>query len=190
MAKPRKRRTVREELSEIDSAHGEETMSEFHDNTATEAGDPQPAKTAAPRLSLPLTDDGTAIDWDRVRDAEKARRIVGLGADTKTSATSELFGSELIGVALDSLSMVAVAMARANGYRTEAADVLRFTTDEKATLVPRIEKVLAKYAPTLGEYEDEIALAATAGMIVVGKVVSLRRSATVTEFPKPVEEQS
>jgi hypothetical protein len=184
-----RRRTVRDELSAPpippadDSVNGEESMSEFHDNTEPEASAPK-----TQRLSLPLTSDGSAVDWERVRNADKARTVLGLGGPASSeSANDGIFGADMLGLALDMISSGLVSVARAGGYTAESSEVLRFAEQEKAAIIPRAAKVLGKHAPALGRWEDEITLATTITIILAGKLMTLKKAASVTKFPRAVE---
>lgn len=183
----RGRRTVREELEApidpMDSIEGQDTPNEFHDTTAAAA-----KVKAPPRLSLPLTDDERSVNWDRVRDPDKARSILGLNDRSATSNTSsDLFGADMLGLALDMLSTSLVSTFKAAGYTVDSAEATRLTDADKAALIPRYEKVLAKHAPALGKYEDEIMAGVTTLIVFGGKLMLLKKAATVTTFPRKVE---
>ena len=160
-------------------------MSEFHDN---EPETPTPKAASAPRLSLPLTADGSAVDWERVRNAEKARSVLGLGDVAQTVSEADgLFGADMLGLALDMISTSLVSTFKAAGYTVDSAEATRLTDTDKASLIPRYTKILSKHAPTLGKYEDEI-MAGVATLIVFGgKFMMLKRAASVSKFPRAVE---
>lgn len=186
----RGRRTVRDELTNPippsfeDSATGEESMSEFHNNEETET--PKPA--SAPRLSLPLTPDGSAVDWERVRNAERARTVLGLnGASEASGEASALFGADMLDLALDVIGGVLVNLTKAAGYTPESCESMRFGVKEKEAITARATKVLSKHAPTLGRWEDEIMLAATLSIVLGGKVMTLKKAGAVSKFPRAVE---
>ncbi len=190
----RGRRTVREELSNPtpptfeDSATGEESMSEFHDNENEDTTTAAPRAEKVARLSLPLTADGTSVDWSRVRNADKARTVLGIGGSEASESADGLFGADMLGLALDMIGSSLVSVARAGGYTAESSEVLRFGEQEKAAIVPRATKVLSKHAPTLGKWEDEIMLATTVSIILGGKLMALKKAATVAKFPRAVEQ--
>lgn len=190
----RARRTVREELSNpaiaaSDSINGEESMSEFHDHESENerSENERPKPSSAPRLSLPLTADGSAVDWDRVRNADKARSVLGLGGEPEASASSDVFGADMLGLALDLIGSSLVSVARAAGYTVESSEVMRFGEQEKAAIIPRATKVLSKHAPTLGKWEDEIMLGTTVTIVLAGKLMALKKAASVSKFPRAVE---
>lgn len=186
----RARRTVREELSDPPT-HEElsETLSGVADADDAEDTITTPTPKAAPRLSIPLTADGTAPDWARMRNADKAREVLGLGgaaSEASGGADAGVFGADMLGLALDALASGLVSVARAGGYTADSSELLRFSEQEKAALIPRAVKVLEKHAPSLGKWEDEIALAVTASIIIGGKLMALKKAGTVTKFPQRV----
>lgn len=189
----RGRRTVREELSNPalavdDSINGEESMSEFHDNEPE--APPTPKASAVKRLSLPLTEDESAVDWERVRNADKARRQLGISEAASTITEADgLFGADMIGLALDILSTSFVSVFKASGYTTDSAEATRLTEEQKGILIKRYDKILAKHAPTLGKWEDEIMAGVTTLMIFGGNFMNLKKAATVTQFPRAVPHQ-
>lgn len=185
----RARRTVREELSNPapaieDSINGEESMSEFHDNEPEPAA-PRAEKVA--RLSLPLTADGSAVDWDRVRNADKAKSVLGLGGSSEAATPDGLFGADMLNLALDVIGGVLVNVAKASGYTAESSELMRFGNQEKDAITTRATKVLAKHAPTLGKWEDEIMLGATLSIVLSGKIMTLKKAGSVHKFPSKVE---
>jgi hypothetical protein len=151
--------------------------------------EPAAPKEKVQRLSLPLTPDGSAVDWERVRNADKARSVLGLGGAGEAASESAdgLFGADMLGLALDMIGSGLVSVARAAGYTAESSDVMRFGEQEKAAIIPRATKVLAKHAPTLGRWEDEIMLGTTLTIVLAGKLMALKKSATITKFPRAVE---
>lgn len=185
--RPRGRRTVREELS--DPATREElaeTITGIEEADDAQVDVSTPVERKSNRLSLPLTEDGSAVDWERVRNAEKARSVLGISASGDATADG-LFGSDMLGLALDALASGLVSVARAGGYTADSSELLRFSDQEKAALIPRAIKVLNKHAPALGKWEDEIALAATASIIIGGKLMALKKAGIVKDFPRRVE---
>jgi len=158
---------------------------ETESDDESESERPKPA--SVPRLSLPLTPDGSAVDWERVRHADKARAVLGLGGASESGgADAGLFGADMLGLALDMIGSSLVSVARAAGYTVESSDVMRFGEQEKAAIIPKATKVLAKHAPTLGRWEDEIVLGTTITIILAGKLMTLKKAGTVHKFPSAV----
>lgn len=183
-------RTVREELSnpnppDLTDVGG---LPEHEDESEPAAADTaRPA--AAPRLSLPLTADGAGVDWERVRNADRARAVLGLNVSQEAagSAADGVFGADMIGLALDMLSSALVSVTKAAGYTVDSSELMRLGEQEKAAIIPRATKVLGKHAPQLGKWEDEIALGVTLSVIFAGKLMSLKKAGTVSTFPRKVE---
>jgi len=149
--------------------------------------EPPTTDTAAPsnpeerieRLSIALTPDGNAIDWERMRPAtrDKLKTLTGMGATT--TAPAEAIDPAVIGMLYGSIGSLMVAAARARGFTAEQSSVLIFTAEEKFALVEPTSKVLSKYTGSLGKWQDEILLAVTLGTVLTAKVSALRKPATV-----------
>ena len=166
---------------------------ETPDSAPSDGGKPEtPETSAAPRISVQLTSDGS-IAWDRIRDTTKAQlrkalsdpntgKQLGL-ADGSAAAQLDMFDPSLCGVLYDSLSTALVGLARwRGGYTDEQAAVLRFNADEKKALGEPTARVLNKYGASFGKYQDEIALGLLLTTIITGKVTALRKAAVVIEM--------
>ena len=171
--------------------------------------DPMPAATTTTptteadtvaRLSIPLTANGDAIQWDRMRPRTKDQlRALLASSDTAANLGAPVPGADanaavdpaIVGMLYGSLGMLMVSAARAKGYTAEQANVLIFTPEEKAALQDPTAKVLSKYAGSMGKYQDEITLVVTLGMVLTGKLSNLRKAATVINMvpdPQPTED--
>jgi len=136
------------------------------------------------RLSIPLTADGNAIDWERMRPGTRDKLKTLTGSAPAGVAGPEPVDPAVVGMIYGSLGMLMMSAARAKGYTAEQASVLVFTTEEKAALVEPTSKVLSKYTGALGRWQDEIMLTVMIGTVLTGKLSQLRKSATVIEMVK------
>lgn len=130
------------------------------------------------RLSITLTADGSAIDWDRMRPAtrEKLRALTGAASGDGAGLTID---PAIVGMLYGSLGSLMVGIARSRGFTQEQAGVLIFSPEEKAALEPCTAKLLAKYTGPLGKWETEITFCTMFGMVMAGKLSQLRKTAPV-----------
>ncbi len=141
------------------------------------------------RLSIPLTADSSAIDWERMRPGTRDKLKALTGAAVGGVVASEAIDPSVVGMLYGSLGMLMVSAARAKGYTAEQASVLIFTEQEKAALVDPTSKVLSKYSGALGKWQDEIMLSVTLGTVLTAKLSALRKTAPVISMAPKTEPQ-
>lgn len=171
MAKtPRKTTTERPTLRPVDGADPMPAATSGADDAKTE------------RLSIPLTADGSAIDWERMRPGTRDKLKALTGDAGSVGAPGAAMDPAVVGMLYGSIGSLMVGIARAKGFTAEQANVLIFTAEEKAALQEPTARVLAKYAGSMGKYQDEIMLTVTLGMVLTGKLSALRKTAPVIEM--------
>lgn len=142
----------------------------------------------APRLTVQLTKDGRAIDWERLRDSRRDDlRAILANSGIKPAATAAARSEPLLNAAVcstlfDLLAQVeSIVAARAFGCTmAQAFEVLQFSDPEKAMLADPTARVLEKYLPAsmLDKYADEILLCMLLGTTTRTKVAKLQESLT------------
>lgn len=158
----------------------------------------EPATPAVERLAVTLRADGT-IETESMRsgtrdklkkalsDGSLAARL-GLSSSPVAGGDAAFFVPEVCGILYDSISKLMIAFAVRAGFPAQnAIDVLPFTPEEKAALAPITGKVLDKWLPIGGKYQDEALLGMMLFGIVNGKLALLRKPADVIpirEVPK------
>jgi hypothetical protein len=161
----------------------------------------QPDERTAARVAIPLNDDGTA-DVDSMRGVTKERLRVmlsdpslasklGLAAANAVNTSPSLFDVQVCGILYDTAGTLLRAYAIKAGYPVEQTSILRFTEQEKEVLCPLTGRVLDKWIPTSGKYQDEAMLALALFGIVSGKMSALKKPAQVIHMqPRPEAEQT
>lgn len=145
------------------------------------------------RLSVPIDTKTGKIAENAMRDSTKSKLIAALDGSTLTARVSsnapdDGSAAAIVGVLYDVIGSAAVLMAKSRGYSDRAAELLRYTEQEKALLMPPTLKVLAKYDLFGGKWADEIALAVTVGSITAAHVMAMQRvDAEPAKSPAPVE---
>lgn len=155
---------------------------------------PSPAAQSGTRLSFALTEDGK-IDFSRMapETREKVRKAVAdpdlpakLGMDPMTGPASSAFGETTFAAVYDMAGKVLAGLAVKRGADPKAAAVLMFSDEEKAALAGPTAKVVNKYVgPSLGKYEDEIALALVLTMVMSAKMDALKKAVELTKAQRP-----
>lgn len=136
------------------------------------------------RCSFPLTKEGSPA-WDRMQERTRVQlRAFGIteaGAvspSADATAAGGALAASLTRVTIDTLDRLGVALAmRVSGAPYAVARSVAFTSDERESLTPVTERVLAKYVTTAFlKYEDEAALVLLLVSIGAGKVTVLREA--------------
>jgi hypothetical protein len=148
------------------------------------------------RLSVPMKDNGTRIDWERVRESRRGALKDLLAreapAATPTSASADVFTGAWVATMLDALGHLEVTIAmRVYACSREDAAVLIYSDAEKRMLTDPIVRVLNKYSGVLfAQYGDEVALAGLLVTIGLGKVTTLRATLDARATPAMVIPQA
>lgn len=143
------------------------------------------ADDSAVRLTLPLTNDATAIDWSKIRESRRQRTRDILSnsgvqpAPTPAGAKHEpLLNAAMCATLYDLLAQIeALAAARVFGVPTaDAFAALQFTEAEKALLADPTARVLEKYLPAslLDKYADELLLLMMLGTMTRTKIAKVQ----------------
>lgn len=180
------------ERRRVEQPASESAPQPSHGSTHGESKPSESDKTE--RLSFPLTKEGD-LDLDSLRSGtrEKLRRALH-----NDKVRAELFGASgpgapsaarltpddlaLAGVLYDALGALFVSAARASGYPLDAAEMLRYSEQEKRALIEPTARVFAKYAGNFA-YMDELMLGVAFTTITLGKLSLLKKPATVIPFP-------
>jgi hypothetical protein len=141
------------------------------------------------RVSIALDPKSGAIQWDIMRPAtvEKLReglrnpesiKRLRLAPATAAAASKAPTANDLAlcGVLYDAASAIAVSLARAAGYSADHAEVLRYSAEEKATLLEPTAKVFAKYARDF-KYTDELVLTLAIVTVTGAKITAMKQAA-------------
>jgi len=143
---------------------------------------PEREREAAPRLTVQLTADGTAIAWDRLRESTRDQ-LTKLGLTVDGSAKPEgptaefQFPDAWCDMMLDAVAHLEIALALKlyQGCTIDQAKLLLYSDGEKASIRPALRKVLDKYAGTLlVRYGDEVMLIALLGATAIPKFAKVR----------------
>jgi hypothetical protein len=141
------------------------------------------------RLSLPFNRKTRKIEFSKMRgstrDALKsaladpdARAALGHGAGDagapSTTADHDALAGLVTTLLYDSISSIAVLIARFRGFAPEHADLLRYTTEEKAMFAPLTMRVLAKYDLM---NNDEAVLIGAVGAVTASHLVAMTQAA-------------
>jgi hypothetical protein len=189
-----KKAKISDRTSDLDTSGdvSERTVSRGRADTSDDA----PA--AGGRLSFQLDENGQ-IAWDRLRDKTKSQlkqvltdpRISSeLGAEVPLSPQGAPVDAATIGMLYGAIGALMVGVAKSAGYPQDEAASLLFTPDEKAMLLEPTSRVLVKYTPALGRWEDEIMLSFTLGSIVLAKVSALKKPGKVIDLASRKERDS
>lgn len=172
-------------------------------NPPKEQKEPQPD-----RLALLLDPESGNVLWDRMRPSTKeqvrkamtdprAAKELGLvatgSAPAATSEDSAAMNAQLVmllGVAFDLVGRMSVVAAKSRGYHPSAAEVLRWTEEEKQGAGSALVPLLNKYDIAGGKWKEEIAAGMVVGGVLLGKVMMLNAmqanlSASVTTATVP-----
>jgi hypothetical protein len=141
-----------------------------------------PAEDKAPRLSLQLTADESAIDFESVRPrtVEKLKRVLQhpsaerLGH--KPTDPDEVLDPSVCDVLYDSLGVLWAGLAQLSGYR--APDPF-YSESQKTAMRQPTAKLLDKHAGKLGPWQTEIVWGVAFVTCTLASVRQLRR------LPKP-----
>lgn len=153
-----------------------------------------------PRLSIPLTEDGSAVALDAMTEKVREKYLQVLAsspaaapATAPAPVVDEGFTPELTEKLFDGvISPALVAWAQRAGYPAEiAAAAMPVSVEEKNALVPMSCRLLVKWLPGgLSRWGDEFAFALTAVMLFNAKVEFMRKMTAaqprdnVTAFPQ------
>lgn len=159
-----------------------------------------------PRLSVPITDDGQiAFDSLTPKVRERLRRVaadpelrvrldLAPADDAPSSAPAAPaapvgWDAGVIGRLYDLIGYSMMKWANGRGFTPAQQEVLLFTPDEKAQLVPSTGAVLDKYLPGgLDRWGPEFVLGATLLTIGIAKIEALQQLApardNVSQFPQ------
>lgn len=140
-------------------------------------------------FSVPVDANGRA-QWSRMKESTRRdlRELLTsdpewakeLGAEATGSAAT--LDAATVGVLWGAIGIVMATAAKASGYPDDQAATLRFSPEETEVLSGPTLRVLNKYSPSMGKYEDEIMLAVTAASIVGAKFAALKKPARVIDI--------
>lgn len=146
------------------------------------------------RLSVPVLDGGSKIDWEHMRESNKEQVKKALAAWLNDADLAKTLGFEkpLVQVfspswcdtIYDTIGNLEVMMApKLFGVTIEQAGILRYSEAEKDQLREPTARVINKYVPVwLAKFEDEIKL----GMLLVSiSFVKIQMLRAIAMMPKP-----
>lgn len=152
-----------------------------------------PAATATPetaatpeqpqRLAVPLTSDGNAIDWARMRDSTRAKFLEMARGDARLRETgasaapvADVFNDAWCAMIYDALGSLEQTIVQ-RVYKVDAATAALwiYTDEDKRLLTGPTQRVLNKYASRwLTTKTDEVALLVTLATVHIAKLQQLR----------------
>lgn len=149
--------------------------------TASTSGTASDAEPDVIRLSVPVDRKTGKIIESAMRDTTRTRLASALAGSDLSSAPSKTADAAassavVVNMLYDLMGSAAVVLARSRGYHASAAEILRYTDEEKAMFSEPTIKVLNKYDLLGGKYADEIGLALVVGGVLASRIMAMNRA--------------